>query len=90
MPNVWVVVNFYCRPHTRIKITSTVDNAEVFPVEDPKPKELKEEGQEMMEEKEDDKDITSIPTNQVYMAEVENITHEPFKTSDEIKVRKHI
>ncbi|XP_033634423.1 lon protease homolog, mitochondrial-like [Asterias rubens] len=71
--------------HRRIKITSTVDSAEVFPVEDPKPKELKEEGQEMMEEKEDDKDITSIPTNQVYMAEVENITHEPFKTSDEIK-----
>ena len=57
-----------------------MDNTEVFPEEERK---YMKEGQES-ENKE--VDGGSIPVKQVFMAEVDNITHEPFKTTEEIKV----
>ena len=61
---------------------SVLDNAGIFPDKQ------SQKGEEVMAESEGSDDtLGTVADNQLLMAEVENVVHEPFKTSEEIKVK---
>ncbi|XP_022106204.1 lon protease homolog, mitochondrial-like [Acanthaster planci] len=66
--------------HRRIKLTSVLDNADIFADKQ------SQKGEEVISESEGSEDaLGTVADNQVLMAEVENVVHHPFKTSEEIK-----